>query len=130
MKSKNSLYADYIKERAGAGIVETKFGFATFSYMVENIVYIQDVYVKPKYRKKGIAKSFADKICNLAIKEGKSVLLASIDASARGSEVSLKVFEAYGMAYYKTAGNLHYFVKQIAPIKEVEKPEPVAQEAV
>lgn len=120
-QSKCSLYADYIKERCGDGIVETKEGFATFKYIDKNIVYIQDIYVTPKKRKSGLASDLANKICDLAIKDGRNILLGSVDEGARGSDVSAKVLEAYGMKYYKSSGPLHFFAKQISEIvKDVE----------
>lgn len=110
-----SLYAQYIAERAGRGIVETDQGFATFDYISDDTVYIVDLYVVPEARKSGVASSIADKICEEAIKAGKKFLLGSVDTTAKGAEESIKVLKAYGMQLHKEAKPMLFFAKQIAP---------------
>lgn len=111
---KPSLYAEYIKERCGRGILETKEGFATFEYPTEDIVYIIDLYVKPEFRKTHVAATLADEIVRQALKEGKKFLLGSVDVTAKGAETSCKVLEAYGMKIHKVAEPMIFYVKQIS----------------
>lgn len=114
----SSLYAQYIKERIGRGIVETDTGFATFEYINDDIVYIIDLYVQKEHRNQHVASAMADKICEQAIKDGKKFLLGSVDVTAKGAEDSIKVLEAYGMSVHKVAEPMIFFMKPL--IKEIE----------
>lgn len=116
-----SLYAQYIKERTRKGILETEFGFATFEYVNDNIVYIVDLYVVPEKRKSHVATSLADKIVEEAIKAGCKTLLGSVDLTAKGAETSQKVLEAYGMRPFKVAEPMIFYTKDIG--ESVEKEE-------
>lgn len=113
---KSSLYAQYISERIGRGILESEDGFATFEYVSEDTVYIIDLYVVPEKRKNGIAAELADKIVEQAVKDGKKFLLGSVDITAKGAEDSIKVLQAYGMVKYKEAHPGIFFIKQIAEV--------------
>lgn len=115
---KKSMYAEYIKERCGRGILETKQGFATFDYISQDVVYIVDIYVKPKFRKSHVAAGMADIIVEQAVKDGKKFLLGSVDVTAKCAEASMKVLEAYGMRIHKVAEPMIFYVKQIAPSVE------------
>ena len=117
---KSSLYAQYIKERCGRGILETKEGFATFDYVSPDTVYIVDLYVAPKFRKTRVAATLADEIVRQAVKDGRKYLLGSVDASAKGAEDSCKVLEAYGMKIIKIAEPMIFYSKQIAEIATQE----------
>ncbi len=130
-----SLYAQYVAERLGRGIVETEDGFATFDYISDDTVYIVDLYVTPEKRKSRVASTIADKICEEAVKSGRKYLLGSVDTTTKGAESSVKVLQAYGMHFHKEAKPMLFFAKQIAPdpindairqtkeVIEAEKPE-------
>jgi len=115
---KLSLYGQYIAERQGRGILESKHGFATFEYVGEDVVYIVDLYVTPKKRKSHVASELANKICDIAIASGKKTLLGSVDLTAVGAEASCKVLEAYGMKVHKVAEPMVFYVKSL--VSEVE----------
>lgn len=110
---KPSLYAQYLKERTSRGILETDFGFATFEYVNEEIVYIVDLYIQPDKRKEGCAAALADSIVEEAKKAGRKILLGSVDVTAKGAEISMKVLEAYGMKPYKVAEPMVFYIKSI-----------------
>lgn len=110
---KLSLYGQYLKERQGRGILETKDGFATFDYINEEIVYIVDLYVVPKKRNNHVAAHLADKICEVAKESGRKYLLGSVDLTASGAEASCKVLEAYGMTVHKVAEPMVFYIKPI-----------------
>jgi ribosomal protein S18 acetylase RimI-like enzyme len=113
---KLSLYAQYLQERTNRGILEIEDGFATFDY-IDNYVYIIDLYVKPEKRNSHVASELADKICEQALKDGKEFLLGSVDANAKGADISHKVLKAYGMVEYKVVEPMIFYVK---PLKNVE----------
>ncbi len=110
---KKSLYSQYIKERCGRGILETKDGFATFEYPTKEVVYIVDIYVVPEKRKSHVAAMLADKIVEQAVKDGYKYLLGSVDIGTKDAEISTRVLEAYGMKPYKVAEPLVFYAKQI-----------------
>jgi len=110
---KKSLYAQYINERCGRGILETKDGFATFDYVNTDTVYIVDLFVTPNKRKSHVATSLADKIVEQALKDGKKYLLGSVDTTAKGAMESMKVLEAYGMTVCKVAEPMVFYGKEI-----------------
>lgn len=113
-----SLYGKYIEERAGRHIVEKEHGFATYQYMTDNLVYIQDIYVEPEYRKSKLATQIADEIVDQAVKDGKRYLLGSVDLAAIGADVSKQVLKSYGMSVYLESGSIIFYIKEIGP-KEV-----------
>lgn len=108
-----SLYADYIKERNGRGILENENGFATFEYVTDKLVYIVDLYVIPEKRKTHVASQLADQICAIAKESGRTQMLGSVDLSTKGSQESIKTLLAYGMKLTHTDKTVLYFVKEI-----------------
>jgi ribosomal protein S18 acetylase RimI-like enzyme len=92
-----SLYAQYLMERENKRIVETELGFATFYFLPEkDACYIEDIYVRPEYRKNGEAAKMADEIAAIARDKGCKYLLGSVSPSATNSTASLQVLIAYG----------------------------------
>lgn len=91
-----SLYGDYIKERLNKEIVESDVGFCTY-FFVQDGVYIEDLYVKPEYRKGHIAANLADQVAEIAKQKGYKKMYGSVQPSSQGSTASLRVLLAYGM---------------------------------
>lgn len=108
-----SHYADYIREREGKETVEDARGFATYSILQDG-VYIQEIYVRPEYRKEGVASHFADVIAGVARAKGYKKLFGSVCPSARGSTESLKVLLGYGFKLVSSETNFVWFVKEIS----------------
>lgn len=119
----SSLYAKYLKERTGRGIVETVDGFATFEYVTDEIVYIVDLFVVPEKRRGRVAANMADRIVEEAAKAGRKYLLGSVDVTAYGAEASMKVLQAYGMKPYKVAEPMVFYIKEIGQEAEEKKAE-------
>lgn len=108
-----SLYAEYLKERTNDQIVEDERGFATWRYLNDVQVYIVDIYVRPDFRKKGVAASFADHIVFEAKNRGCKTLIGTVVPSLRGSSSSLKVLLAYGMTPLSASNDLIFMSKEI-----------------
>lgn len=106
------MYSDYLKERAGLETLELERGFATYKFRGLDC-YIQDIYVKPEYRKEGIASILADKIAVIAKHSGINILTGSVDARAETAEASDAVLRAYGMKPYVTDEYVTYYSKEI-----------------
>lgn len=107
-----SLYSSYIYEREGKEIVESEKGFATYNY-INNGCYIQDIYVKPEFRKEGIASKMADQIAEIAKSKGYKKLFGSVCPSANGSTESLKVLLAYGFKLSESSNNFIILEKDL-----------------
>jgi GNAT superfamily N-acetyltransferase len=112
-----SHYGDYISERLGKLIYECPEGFAVYWYRqgpLGEVVYIEDIYVTPKFRKTGAASKMADYIADEARAKGVNWLLGSVNPEANGATTSLKVLLAYGMTLDRVGGDgLIYFVKDL-----------------
>lgn len=100
-----SLYANYVRERTTDHILEAEDGFATYRFIEdEQTVYIIDIYTIPEMRKVGRAAHLADEIADIARRRGCTSMIGTVQPSAKGSTVSLKVLLAYGMRL-ESAGN-------------------------
>lgn len=107
-----SLYGDYIKEREGYDIVENEKGFATFS--VQGVeCYLRDLYVRPEFRKEGVASALADEVQKRAKDMGATILVGSVCSGMNGANESIKVLQAYGMKLCGTNNDFIYFNKEI-----------------
>jgi len=107
-----SNYAQYIRERENKRIVEDEFGFATYLYVGEHC-YIEDIYVRPEVRATGHASRYARQIESIALAAGYKKLLGSVCPSAKGSDTSLKVLQAYGFKLLSSEKNMIYLEKFI-----------------
>lgn len=108
-----STFGDYIKERQGKEIIEDDRGFATFQFLDDARCYIEDIYVRPDFRKRGVAKDMADKVAERAKSVGCKTLWGSVVPTAKGSTDSIKVLLAYGMSLDSSAVNLILFKKDL-----------------
>jgi GNAT superfamily N-acetyltransferase len=112
------MYAKYLREREGKEVLEHEHGFTIYGY---NCVpgldfphcYIQDNWVEPAHRKKGIARQMADAISTQARAGGFRVLVGSVDGAAKGAHESMLVLIAYGMKLYTISGTTAWFTKEI-----------------
>jgi len=106
------LYADYLKEQKGVKIIELPEGFATYK-IDGNTCYLQDIYVKPEFRIKGIASKLADRVTQFA-KEAKCTrLLGSTEVGTAGDTVSLQAQLAYGFKLYMLSGSVIVTSKEL-----------------
>ena len=108
-----SLYGRYLKERSNTDIIEFDYGFASYKYLPSGYVYILDMYVLPENRRSKYAYKLADMICEMAIEKGYNHLLVSADNRKNGYEVSIKVFEGYGMKEHVCDGHITYYTKYL-----------------
>lgn len=109
-----SLFGEYVKERSNKSIIEDEYGFATYYAAFNNeYMYIEDLYVKPAFRKENRASIYADEIAEIARKKGIKKLLGSIDINTNNSTASMKVLLAYGFKLLDIKGQLIYLEKEI-----------------
>lgn len=108
-----SLYAEYLKSRTEDQILEADHGFATYRFLDDGSVYILDIYVRPEFRKTGLARGLADQIKEIARLKGCLKMVGSVVPSAKGSTESLSVLIAYGMRLDSSTNNFILFSKEI-----------------
>ena len=111
------MYFDYIREREPElQILERAEGFALYKAVDldgERMVYIQDIYVKPEYRKKAIASEMSQEIQDKAKAEGIGYILGTVVPSAEGSTASIQVLLSHGMSLSHSTDDLIYFYKEL-----------------
>jgi len=107
-----SNYADYIKEREGSRTIEDEHGFLTFK-ILEDCVFIQDLYIRPESRRMLYASEYADHVTSLAKELGHDKIVTSVDLNALNANQSLKVIMAYGFKLYYLEANEIYLFKEI-----------------
>jgi GNAT superfamily N-acetyltransferase len=109
-----SLYADYLNERLGKKLIETKHGFAVYQiFHTSGECYFEDVYIEPESRGKGYAREFLNEIHRIAKNEGCEFITGSVRPSANGSTDSLKVLLAGGFRLYSSGVDAIFFRKEI-----------------
>lgn len=113
-----SLWADYMWERLGRSVLERDDGFVIYydiEWNGEKAVYIQEIYVRPECRKKGLAAEMADGIAEDAISRDIFTLIGSVEPSTEGANSSLRVLLAYGftVACIDARNNLIMFKKSL-----------------
>lgn len=107
-----SLYGDYIKERANREIIESDIGFATYYYLNDGC-YVEEIYVKPEFRKSNEASKMADKISEIAKENDYKKLYGTVCPTANGATNSLKVLLAYGFSLDSCINNLIILKKDL-----------------
>lgn len=109
-----SLWSEYREERGEAFFIEEENGFASYSIEANGEeCYLQDIYVRPAFRKTGLATELADKVCSIGKEKGCKVLTGSVVVGSKDDTVSMKVFLAYGMKLLLVRDNIIYVYKEL-----------------
>ena len=108
-----SLYSEYVKELTSKSVIETDNGFAVYAFPDDKTCYIEDIYIRPDFRKSNEALKIADQIVEIAKKKGCTKLLGSVIPTNANSTASLKVLLAYGMSLDSATTNFILFSKGI-----------------
>jgi ribosomal protein S18 acetylase RimI-like enzyme len=92
-----SLYKQYLKEREDLEVLENPYGFISFKFDEENkSCFIQDWYVKPEYRVKGVGHKLADLVDQIANKKGIKTMIGQVDTWAPEPTRNIKAVMAHG----------------------------------
>jgi ribosomal protein S18 acetylase RimI-like enzyme len=113
LKTGLPLYADYLQERENAHILENENGFCIYKYLSPTTAYLQDIYVKPEWRKTAIGKKMLEDVVKICKKSNISALLASTDISANNPEVSALAILKSGFKFHKLEENMIWYVMEI-----------------
>ena len=108
----NDLFLKYRQEREGIEYILEKNGFATYKFL-KDFCYLEDIYVTPDARKKGIAYELSQKVEFIAKKEGYTKMLGSVDISAKNPEISLMACFSDGYKILKLDNNIIWLHKEI-----------------
>jgi ribosomal protein S18 acetylase RimI-like enzyme len=112
-----SMYKEYIEETTDTRMLETDYGFATYITSFGNDghvdCYIEDIYVKPEFRKAYEASKIAKKIEEIAKKEGCTRLLGSVNLNIKDPTRSIKVLLQYGFEVLSAGEGFIWFKKNL-----------------
>lgn len=109
-----SLYSEYIKERENKSIIE--FDNAFVSYKINNnFLFIEDMYIRPEYRKNNISKLLDTMIQYEAINNKCKYIICSVSTLASNWIKSIKVIRHSNYKFYAK----NKYLKQIYFIKEI-----------
>tara|TARA_R110000764_G_scaffold87086_2_gene167862 strand:- start:447 stop:767 length:321 start_codon:yes stop_codon:yes gene_type:complete len=106
------MWLDYVRERMPMkNVIEMEEGFAIYyNIEAESAVYIEEIYIKPQFRRSDIASSLMRDIIKESVMP---YMLGSIDVSTEGKTASLKGMLKAGFEPYRTEGNLMFFRKEL-----------------
>lgn len=107
-----SFYKAYIKERENFETLEHHHGFATYQ-IVDKFIYLKDIYVIPEMRKRHVAKEIADAVSEIGLAALCDKMFGSVCLTAPRVEENLQVILSYGFSYYRSEGNLLFFIKEL-----------------
>lgn len=111
------MYKEYLKERENAELVEFPHGFIVLKILPDSI-YLQDIYVKPEFRKLGVGREMLTHVEQVAVAAGKKSILGSCSPAANGATGSMKSMFACGFELLSCEKDMIYLTKDLSQ-KEV-----------
>ena len=109
----SSLWAHYKMEREGKSVFETDEGFIIYTIVPKDLVYIEDIYVVPKMRDKGLAQKLEERVLNEAKTLKCKKVYGSIDVNAKSATTSAKILFHAGYELDRVVGSVIYFKKDL-----------------
>ncbi len=112
------MYAEYLKETHNKHLLEAPEGFLTYGFdcvpgVSDPHVYIEDLYVRPDYRRTHVASAMADKVAEIARERGCKLMFGTVNARTSDPNRSLRVLQGYGMRLCSIAADTLWMVKDI-----------------
>jgi GNAT superfamily N-acetyltransferase len=108
----SSLYGQYIKERLNKEILETDYGFVTYSFTPDGI-YAEDLYILPKFRKSKLAADFHEQLVKIAKDKGLKYIYTSILIGTPSCDKNLSLLMKNGAKIHSASSNTIYLSKEI-----------------
>lgn len=106
------MYKDYYRERLGAEVLETDAGFIV--YVIQKpIVAIQELYLKPEYRRERRATQLADRVLKLAREYGCTKAVCEVQLGAHNASDSMAAILSYGFNPLSSTATGILFSKEI-----------------
>jgi ribosomal protein S18 acetylase RimI-like enzyme len=107
------MYAEYLNEVYGKKTLQTKEGFVIYS-TDNDILYIEDIYIKPDSRGKGIGKELFNYMCIFAKGRKFKKLMASVVLSSKDSNINLaKYITELGFRITRSNDIIIYLMKEL-----------------
>jgi len=107
-----SSYGDYMSEVYGKNIEENDFSLVVWT-MKDDMFYLEDIYIKPKFRNMGYGKELMKEISKLAKDNGCTKLLGSITMLCRYKDDNMAKFLKYGFKLHSLGENIIYLIKEL-----------------
>jgi GNAT superfamily N-acetyltransferase len=111
------MYAKYLLDGEGAEVCTFEHGFMILKTM-QNLLYIETIYVAPEMRKSGYGRQMLQMVEQRAIREQRSGILGSCSPNREGSTVSMKAMFACGFNLHSCDKDIIYLLKPLGQ-KEV-----------
>lgn len=91
------MHAEHLREYYGKEKLVDPYGrgFAVY-YPLRDGMYVEDVWVRPEYRKQNVASGLVDKIAFVALTKGLKKLFVTVKPSYKHSTESMMVCLSYG----------------------------------
>jgi len=107
-----SLYAQYVKEREGASILERDWGFAVYIMQADH-VYLQDIFVIEAERKSGKGVELMNDVAAIAREVGIAKMIGSVAPSTPFADSMLKIMQGLGFKLLSASEDMIYLIKEI-----------------
>ncbi len=107
-----SLWASYIAELRDTVFIEKEWGFISYSLM-EDCIYLEDVFVIPERRKEGLALRLVEEAEAVGRAAGRKFSMAVIRLENRGHAESLKAHLTVGFVPYLCENNKIWLNRRI-----------------
>jgi GNAT superfamily N-acetyltransferase len=111
-----SLYSEYVKElECGRDIIEIdKVAFVTyFIHTDTKECYIEDMYIRPRYRNGGLCFKILKNVEDIAKKKGCTELTHGIVKAHKDHKTIKLISEKYGFRFVHETETEVYFAKEI-----------------
>lgn len=106
------MYSEYLKERTDKHIIESDKGFVVYSF-TEDACYIEDVWIKPDFRRSRECFNFGDIVSGIAKQKGFKKLFGSVVTNTKNSAESMQMLLAYGFKLDSANNNFILLKKDI-----------------
>ena len=109
----SSMYKEYIEEQLPNRFVyENEHGFLTYNKN-DTVLRLEEIYIKPEYRRKGLATSFYNKMEEIGKELKCTELMGSIIIGTNNSEGSMMCLLKNKFKLYYTDGTMIYLHRTI-----------------
>lgn len=107
-----SLYAEYIKEVYGKNMIETDELFIIWTINGE-ILYLEDMYIKPELRNKGLGQNALAWIISVARENGCKEILISLMESCKFKNENMQIYLHVGFELHSFKDQIIYLKKKV-----------------
>lgn len=107
------MYTQWLKEYKNKGTLESEHGFIIYSYISENVIYLEDIYIKPESRNQKHSLALANRLTEIAKEKNVIQLVTSLCPTDKYFERSYANTIAYGFKISHVHNNLIILKKDL-----------------